>query len=78
MKTAGILIIIIAVVFIIVILATFFFFMRISLFIFPASQGPDIKKISLSSWPPISQGVLSKQPVFPQIGSLSSLVIQHL
>ena len=73
MKTAGILIIIIAVVFIIVILATFFFFMRISLFIFP--EGLDIKKISLSSWPPISQGVLSKQPVFPQIGSLSGLVI---
>ena len=73
MKTTGILIIIIAVVFIIVILATFFFLMRLSLFIFPASQGLDMKKISLSSWPLISQGVLSKQPVLPQIGILSSV-----
>jgi hypothetical protein len=67
MKTTGILIITIAVVFIIVILATFFFLMRLSLFIFPASQGTDIKKTSLASWPLISQGGMSKQPVFSQI-----------
>ena len=77
-KTTGILIIIIAVVFIIVILATFFFLMRLSLFIYPASQGLDIMKTSLSSWPLIIQGVLSKQPLFPHIETLSSLVIQHL
>jgi hypothetical protein len=43
-KTTGILILTIVVIFIIVVLATFFFLLRLSLFIFPGSQGLDIEK----------------------------------
>ena len=44
MKTTGILILIIVAIFIIVVLATFYFLLRLSLFIFPSSQGLDIEK----------------------------------
>ena len=46
MNTLGILILIIIAIFIIVVLATFFFHIRLSLFIFPTSQGFDIEKTS--------------------------------
>src|SRR5215216_2563679 len=77
-KTTGILILIIVAIFIIVVLATFFFLMRLSFFIFPTTQGLDIEKTSLSSWKLLSYDMLSKQPLFPHIETLSSLVIQYL
>jgi hypothetical protein len=75
-KTAGVLVLIIAIIFIIVILATFFFFMRLSMFIFPTSQALDMEKTSLSSWKLVYHNMLSKQPLLPQIETISSLVIQ--
>jgi hypothetical protein len=62
-KTTGILILIIVAIFIIVVLATFFFLLRLSLFIFPASQGLDFEKTLLSSlsWKFLSNDLMSKQ-----------------
>jgi hypothetical protein len=62
-KTTGILILIIVAIFIIVVLATFFFLFRVSLFIFPTSQGLDFEKTLLSSlsWNLLSNNLMSKQ-----------------
>jgi uncharacterized protein YqfA (UPF0365 family) len=62
-RTTGILILIIVAIFIIVVLATFFFLLRLSLFIFPTSQGLDFEKtlLSLLSWKLLSNDLMSKQ-----------------
>jgi hypothetical protein len=77
-NTIWILILIIVAIFIIVVLATFFFLLRISLFIFPTSNGLDIEKtlVISSSWKLLSHDVLPKQ-LLQYIETLSSVVTEY-